>query len=137
MGYWPIRSAVGDGLYNFGCVSTKNDRYVILLGGYGNDQSIYIYDVKHNVFKKSKIKCQQRGEFNALITNDMDRNNLLTFGYINNCYKLDNFSNVQLLPLYLIKIVAKYAFNQQIYLMSIHNGSRFKFNVDHILNNME
>eukprot|EP01084_Bolivina_argentea_P146463 256430_1 len=46
---------------DFGLVATKNEQYIIILGGrmrhrkYSDD--IFIYDIRNNIFTKSKMKC--------------------------------------------------------------------------------
>ena len=70
-------------LSSFGAVSTRYHQYVIILGGvskgfvnYSDD--IFIYNVHNQCFKKSDIKCPNKGQFHEVITNDVDRENINT-----------------------------------------------------------
>jgi len=122
-------------LSNFGLVSTKNERYIIILGGcaihscvFSND--IFIYDIRNNKFIKSKIKCPKKGMYYAIIINNSKRDEITCFGFINYCYKSNNFINIQLLPQYLIKIICSYFCHEEIYLLKRGTGEHWKINVD-------
>eukprot|EP01084_Bolivina_argentea_P300347 517890_1 len=104
-------------LSRFGIVSTRFDQYIIILGGlafYGIgcdsqcSDNIYFYDIKCNSFRKSKVKCPKlQFRYNAVITNNKYNDELLTFGFINKCYKSNKFINLKHLPVDLIKLIGK------------------------------
>eukprot|EP01084_Bolivina_argentea_P015571 29178_1 len=80
-----------------GLVATTNERYIIILGGKSglrkgdNADAIFIYDTRNNVFVKSKIKCPEEAEYNAILMNDSKRNEMITFGFVRDCYKAETF----------------------------------------------
>ena len=118
-------------LTGFGCV---------ILGG--NDpfdclDDIYIYDVKCNEFKKSKVICPHNEWYHAFITDNTEYNNLLTKRYINDCYKMNSFANLQILSNDLIKFICSWISNQYIHLMKLSGGEHWKIDVNHILNDIE
>eukprot|EP01084_Bolivina_argentea_P110363 197092_1 len=52
-------------LSHFGLQSTCDEKYIIILGGMVNGfyvtDDIFIYDIRNNIFVKSKIKCPEKG----------------------------------------------------------------------------
>ena len=125
----------------FGVVTTRDERYTILFGGgfyvdtQGYLDSIYIYDIINHKFRKSKIKCPITGRFHATIGDDADSDKMVVFGFINNCYKEKDFTDLQVLPYYLIELISKWYQQQQVYLLrrSDLDPSLFTINVDDIL----
>eukprot|EP01084_Bolivina_argentea_P302021 521228_1 len=125
----------------FGIVCTRNDEYIIILGGqcnglssqYKESDDIFIYDVKRNQFYQSKVKCPIRSTCKAVITGDELYDTLLTFAYVNDCYKLNMFSDLEAMPHYLIKFMSKYLCNEKINLLSGRKGLHWRINVDDIL----
>lgn len=57
----------------------------------GHTDNIYIYDVDKNNFRGSKVKCPISGRFHAVIDNDLHKEKLIVFGFINDCYKKEEF----------------------------------------------
>eukprot|EP01084_Bolivina_argentea_P198376 339704_1 len=51
----------------FGLVATKNEQYIIILGGlttaHKSSDDIFIYDIRNNIFTKSKIKCPKKERY--------------------------------------------------------------------------
>ena len=129
-------------LSHFGIVSTRCERYVIILGGivdvlnYDVDDSddIFIYDTKNNSFSKSNVLCPKKAAYHAIIINDMDHDEVLTFGYIRDCYKKDSFADLQVLPPHLIRFILNWVCYEYIHLIENQGiPDHSKINVDHIL----
>ncbi len=123
-------------LAGFGVVSTKNEQYIIILGGSislgeGSD-NIFIYDIIKNKFMISKIKCPEKAEYQAILFNNSLRDEILTYGYIKNCFKNPMFNNVQLLPTYLVKMIGVYYCLEQIHLIGRKN-KHWSINIDCLL----
>eukprot|EP01084_Bolivina_argentea_P257531 433912_1 len=115
---------------NFGCVVTKKEKYIIILGGNINDTDIYYMNLKTKEFKKSTIKCPSYGgKCSAIIVSNIKKENeLLLCGYIKCfCNKNDNES-----PKELIKLILMFYEIQYIHYNSSHNHS--KICVDDIIN---
>eukprot|EP01084_Bolivina_argentea_P015581 29200_1 len=123
-------------LFAFGLVATKNEQYIIIFGG-ATDASfsddIFIYNVRKNIFTKSKMKCPKKGSYHAITINNSKHDEIATFGFVNGCYKAANFVGVQILPHYLIKIIGCYFCHEEIHLLRRDSGEHWEINVDHIL----
>ena len=127
----------------FGLVKTRNERFIIILGGFDAQSNgcddIYIYDTNNNLFSQSKISCPAKSGFYATISNDPEGDELITFGFINDCYKSNNFQNVQVLPFYLIQLISHWLCIQEIYLLQygVKGGGHWKIDVDDILQSIK
>eukprot|EP01084_Bolivina_argentea_P177395 306772_1 len=132
-------------LSRFGIVCARFDEYIIILGGsYDYNASItmdnkysdniFIYDIKFNTFRKSKVKLPKSDldRCNAVITNNKCNDELLTFGFIRICYKSNTFIKLQYLPVYLIQLIGKWVCYQNIHIIA-DNGEHWKINVDCII----
>ena len=125
-------------LQSFGIVKSRSERFIIILGGISNKQkssNIYIYDVRDGIFSKSKIEIPECGKCHAVITNNKEDDEKICFGFIRNCYKMNDFNCLQELPFYLIKFISKWICLQEIYLLHHNSGNHWKINIDHILQN--
>lgn len=121
-------------------LSTRDERYVILFGGiHENDfddnvDDIHIYDMKDQTLRASKLKCPFKGDCRAVISGTSDEEEMITNGFIKNCYKQKEFIDVMLLPHYLIKLIARRYQNERVYLLKHgHRRCHFTIKVDDIL----
>eukprot|EP01084_Bolivina_argentea_P129217 228244_1 len=131
--------------YNSTIVSTKNQKYVIFFGGYYDNLSrnggwtnlIEILDVKNDVIKQSVIKCPITKILQAVLTSNDEMDEMLTFGFVNHCFKLPQLSQTQLLDYYLQKIIANYVCFEQIHIFDVNYStstrSHWTINVDQII----
>merc|ERR1712228_248791 len=98
--------------YEFGTVLTSNERYIILLGGKNDTISegeevdnIFVLDMKNEdnskwKLRKSSIKCPNVGDCHAVRTGGVDsKDDILVNGFIKDCFKKEEFENMQLPPL--------------------------------------
>ena len=132
-----------------GIVSTRDERHILLFGGclsLSDDgptfDNIYIYDVRNNALRESRIKCPFTGSCGAVISDDLDEEKLIVAGFINKCYTAKDFVNLQVLPYYLIELISEWYQNQQVYLIREDDcgapkeefeAVHFSINVDDIL----
>eukprot|EP01083_Nonionella_stella_P198288 728145_1 len=123
----------------FGVVVLANT-FLIIFGGVVSTNSghslcddIFVCDMKKkkSMFKSS-IKCPQKAPYHAFITKDIDRDNLLCFGFIARCSKSKNMKNVHLSPC-IIQLIGKWIDFQYVHLMNRGTGDHYKMNVDDIL----
>ena len=133
----------GLGRYSFSASVVTNDaRYIIFLGensGTSNDIMILNRDEQNLI--KSKIKCPLIASFNATLVYDDKRDELLTFGFINACFRSLEFENMIKLPHYLIKHIKKWISIEYVHLIfheysnskAISLINHWKINVDDIL----
>eukprot|EP01084_Bolivina_argentea_P041001 75667_1 len=120
----------------FGIVVTRNDDFVIILGGRSHDlpiDDIFVYDIKKNRFHQTDVKCPCKEWLTAVITNDKSYDGLLTFAYIHDCFKLSSFNNLQAMPIYLIQLVSEWVCNEEINLLVSGKRSHWAMNVDDII----
>ena len=88
----------------------------------------------NNMCIKSRISCPAKGWMDAIVTNDIDGDNVLTYAYVNDCYKLNNFGDMQILPYYLIEMIARWVSRQYIHLLTEGDDrGHWKIDVDDIL----
>ncbi len=130
----------------FGLTTTKNEKYIILIGGRTHHEcvvwpavpewtvidDIFIFNTQKNSFFKSAIKTPKKGCFQATMINDLN-DEFLGFGFITQCYKHKSFTNVNKLPYCLIQIICCYFCNEKIYLLHIGTGLHWTINVDKVL----
>merc|ERR1719245_460115 len=69
---------------NFGITSALNNKYVILFGGYSGcfHDDIFIFSLSTHTLTKSRVKCPERGVFEAMTMNNNKDNDLIVDGYI-------------------------------------------------------
>ena len=68
---------------------------------------------------KSDIKTPTIARATAIITRDDERDSLLTFGFVNQCYKMEEFGDVQALPFYIIKLMEKWVCFEMIHVIQL------------------
>eukprot|EP01084_Bolivina_argentea_P278829 476522_1 len=74
---------------NFGLVSTKNEQFIIMLGGvtvgYECSDNIFIYETRNNIITKSKMKCPMKRDlaYRAILMNNSNRDEMISFGFVN------------------------------------------------------
>eukprot|EP01084_Bolivina_argentea_P128081 226453_1 len=116
----------------------KSEEYILLLGGgdgYSTEfvDDILIYDTKNRSFTKSKIRCPHKDAYFGAITNDGKHDEMLCFGFVNDCYKANNFGDVQLLPFALVQLVNSYFCHEELHLFEKQGKRHWKINIDVIL----
>eukprot|EP01084_Bolivina_argentea_P101544 182034_1 len=121
-----LSQTLPEGVSSFGCVVSKGNKYMIILGGYDRD-IIHVLDLKMMIFRQISIRTPSKGYFTAINMYDKNNEDLLSFGYIRKF--CDNLN----IPFYLMKIVGKYYSNEWIYLMENY-GNHWKIKLDDILN---
>eukprot|EP01084_Bolivina_argentea_P017928 33436_1 len=125
-------------------VITKNEQYLILCGGYvnayGYTDLILVYDICGNNFSESVVKCPNKQMFVAALTRNDEKDELLAFGFINDCFTLSELSDVPPLPPYLIRFISNYVCNETIHLISKSNEKKsvhWLINVDKIIQSLK
>eukprot|EP01083_Nonionella_stella_P144561 451559_1 len=106
-------------LSHFGIASTENDEFVVLIAGWidGCDESrhVMIFDVNECKIFMSDAECPAGGYCSAVVTGNRTRDKLLTFGFIGECFKLEQFVNVADLPADLMLVICGYVCTQEIH----------------------
>eukprot|EP01084_Bolivina_argentea_P103189 184861_1 len=135
-------------LNKFGIISTNNDNFMIIFGGCigfkydGTDvicgdlndhfsSDIYVCDISKKLFIKSTIKCPFATPYYAMIVEDKNKDELLTFGFVNEFFRSKNGCNLQKLPFYIVKLIKQWVCNEMIHLLS--GKYHWKIALDEIL----
>ena len=122
-------------VHRFGCVKTKDEKYVILLGGYHDSETIdtiQVLDIDKMKFGISKIKCPGQGSFQAVNTMEEANETLIT-GYIR--IILSEYEII--IPDDIINFIIELMKIENIHLMGDANSSHWKIELQTILENIE
>ena len=128
------REMIVDGI---SCV--LNQQFILLFGGYDgitNIRKIWLYSMKHKVFKESKVECPGNRGGQVFTINDPKQDELAVFGYIRSQWSKCQIYAHLFPPRYLIKIMSKYYMNEWIYLIE-DKGQYWKIDVFDIINNVQ
>ncbi len=93
---------------------------------------ITIYDFKTNKFRQSSIKCPKKRRFKAVMANNSQNDELLTFGFVNECFRSSQFNDIQVLPYYLVKLIGNWVCYEFIHIVA-DDGKHWRLNIDTIL----
>merc|ERR1712228_143680 len=133
-GYRQLKSAA--------IISSENEKHIFILGGLFPSRSstgsnhksdmIFVYNVKRKILQKSPIKCPRQCKYKAVMMRNKKRDELMVFGFINQCFESAEYQNIQRLPYYLVRFIAQWISNEWIHLMVV-NG-HWKIHIDEVLN---
>ena len=115
----------------FGCTSILNGQYVVLFGGfnYSLKDEISVFSVQNREFNKAKIKCPEKGTYQAITFNDRIIDDLITFGYLRSRWITSGMDNHLFPPQYLIKIIYGYYWNEWVHLFDMSTCDHYKIDV--------
>eukprot|EP01083_Nonionella_stella_P104943 301389_1 len=121
------------GLANFGCVLSNDQQCIIILGGSCNGESlygrgelskhsktsnIYVWSLKNNTIKKSKIQCPVPACYEARITPVNIKAEVLICGYLRQCFREDDVNHS---PMDVINMVQHMYVSEEIHLFESYN----------------
>ena len=119
-------------MFGFGYVITKDERYVIIMGGNKENMqltdAIYILDLRVMKFCKCKIRLPFEGCCRAVIMGNETKNDLLVHGFVKNemnKYRMN-------IPFALISLIAIWHLTEYIYVVDYEYGTHWKVSVDEI-----
>lgn len=127
-----------------GVVISEDERYVIFFGGerrweranmmvsLKTVRTIIICDLKTGIIRESALRCPLNGYFRGIMMNDPQRDELMTFGFVNRMFRMKALQNVQPLPRYLVQMIGHFVASESIHLAS-KNGGHWKVELDDIL----
>ena len=109
---------------------------------------IYVFDIENNKCKTCAVRWPMDRKMKSIMIRDAERENLLTFGYINMCFKESEFNDLLLLPDYLI---GNWFVIEHIHLFAYHpvftgpysnaefgrEHDHWKIDVDHVIASIE
>ena len=114
-------------LNSFGCTLIFNGQCVLLLGGWDGIMGAYCDDVcidsiSKGIFNKLTIKCPGKSPYQAFTIKDRRKDELLTFGWMKNEWRISAIDDHLFPPQYLIRIIYKYYVNEFIHLFGDLGG---------------
>ena len=107
------------------CAVTKAQDYMMLIGGLKQtrikmeESAVFVYDLINGKMTKSDIKGPAMKPLTAITTRNVQHDSLLTFGFINHCYKFKEFDGIQELPFYIIKFIEKWVCFELMYVIEL------------------
>ena len=124
-------------LYDSNMITTTTGDFIIFLGGTDvekveDHRLIFIYDIKHEKLMKCGIEAPSDSICSAL-TRNKSNEELLTFGFVHDCYKVTNFRGIQMIPFYLIKVIGKWVCYETIHLVG--DEGHWTIDMDKIITN--
>ena len=129
----------------FGHVITKDERFIIIMGGYGGikeyyQDTIFILDLYTMQFSKSDIRLPFAQECEAIIMESKDENNLLVHGYIRK--ETEKFNNL-FIPFALISLLSIWHSIEYLHIMNSTGcfrdheiGEHWEINLNKILDSV-
>lgn len=125
-------------LYSMGCTEAVNGQYVLIFGGKKCDSStnvqthdIWIYSVKHQTFRKSKIRCPSKYKCQAIAVREGIRDELCVFGFARVVWKNEKITDSIFPPRYLLKLINRFYLDEYIHIFS--GWDHWRINVFDIL----
>eukprot|EP01084_Bolivina_argentea_P240260 403688_1 len=113
-------------------ILTRNEQYFIEIVVNISTSEIHVYDLKRyskwisNICLPTNVKnCQ------AMIRSNIGKEEMLTFGYVRDCWNGSEFNNIQYPPLYLVKLIDSFHVIETVHIMTAER--HFCINVDHII----
>lgn len=132
------------GMSRFGFTMTKSQKYIFLLGGFCDFESIdniHFIDTKTWKIKQSEIKCPKISkDFVAITIINELKDELIAFGYCRDLWynkMKKEFEQIQFPPFYIIKFINNWYYNEWIYLIEYVSDptNHWKIHTDDIINN--
>eukprot|EP01084_Bolivina_argentea_P300847 518858_1 len=126
-------------LSGFAAIPTYDDKKIIIFGGQNgkdyNLDDIFIYNIETNKIKKSSIKCPVKGLCHVVKTYGRTDGELLTFAFVNSCWKTKQFENLirNPLPTHLIKLIANWLYDEFVHLIGFGSGQHWRISLNDIL----
>ena len=118
----------------FGHVLTKDEQYIIIIGGYGffvdTVDTIFILNLETMIFTESMVRCPFDVTYNAIMMESVTDNELLIHGYVKNEMEKYNIC----IPSALINIICDLHLIEYIHVINFekYKEEHWKINVDEI-----
>ena len=126
-------------LGEFGAVSVKNDKYIILFGGIDHKDGfrprndIFVIDIESMKCGKCDIKCPVRGNVKCMMNNDKAKQEKTVSGYIRHLCKNGELDDKRVPPVYLKRLIGSYVECEIVYLFWKYLG--WTISVDSLIHN--
>ena len=120
-------------LSEFGCVITNDERFILIFGGYDENDiddsdEIFIMNLDTMEIKKSDVKCPMGGRFRAAYCYDRgEKMDILIAGYVGK-YGVDGY-----IPKEIMKMMEMFCCQDYVHLVEKDSSKHWRINVDEIL----
>ncbi len=123
-------------LFSFGCTTDSTNKYILIFGGIDNTlqecNDIYIFSIFTYSFIKSNLYCPIKGQFYANTIINKKLNKIIVDGYIHKKWKLNEITNYNSPPIFLLNIVILYYSIEYVHLINKCNGQHWNIDIFNI-----
>ena len=117
-----------------GTCATTNEKYILIFGGFipRKKDSIFLFDVHNKTFTESSIKCPFREMCRATIMRNDHEDEVIVYGFVNQCFAAKQFIGVGKLPIDVIKLINRLICNEWVHLISFDQppNNHWKIHID-------
>ena len=132
------------GMANMACFATKDERYIILMGGYWNHNMfgsfmhdrIYVIDLQCMQVRECNVRCPRNARFYGLVMSNELKENLAVFGFVRKCWNECEMGMDLYPPRYIIKLIQLWFVDEFVHLFEKTTENHWKISVDDILKNL-
>ena len=125
------------GVYEFGYICTRDERYIIIIGGIADNIASYdkilVIDTESMEIKKSKIRSPFSGSCHACLVDNMQNADLVVNGFINECWNVGKWKNDAIDLRYpsidIIGLIVSFYCIQTVYLFGISSLQYFQIDL--------
>lgn len=119
----------------------RSEQYILLVArkkrsAVTEECDIFVYETRSELFYQPSIQCPTGESSAATIVGSKSKDELLVFGYVRHLYSRAEFSDVCVLPLYLITPLIRFVCIEYVHLMERRSSGHWKINFDDIFNSL-
>lgn len=136
-------------MHNAGYAETSDGKFIFICGGFNKHWSlrhgkilsrdIHVFDIEQRKIFKTMLTLPpgMSGSLHAICMKTKESDKLLVNGFVNNCYKKSQFSDMRQLPHYLIQIIDFYFENEYLHALNVDGrGEHWKININCVINSI-
>ena len=128
-----------------GLIADKHQQFIVIPIEWHTGPRIIVYNITTRNMSFSSYKPATKRKYVGIMMDDPERDNLIVFGYVHDCFTRKEFDQIPELPFYLIRLIGKWICNEQLHLFSVttclntwamvhhHNGKHWKISLDDVL----
>ena len=99
-------------------VTDKYEQFVIMSVEWYDTHRIIMYHIETRKIYLASYKLPTKEICHIIMMDNPERDNLIVFGYVHDCFKRKEFDQIPELPFYLIRLIGKWICNEQLHLFS-------------------
>ncbi len=115
------------------CLMAIRNQYVLLFGGLGSSadcsgysDDIYVYSIKHQTIRKSKMKCPLKGLFTGITVSDSYKDEKAVFGFVRKECKIFAVDDHYFPPFELLHLIHSYYLTEYVCLLEKLRKKHYK-----------